>query len=97
MYFEVKGEGSPFIIADYEVFDSNIEENIIHEYYKLLHKSSDWFIPENLSSEEVVFTLSNYIYSKNTKDLKKIKYLKKLVDFRQEEIIDFILSKEGVL
>lgn len=97
MYFEVKGEGSPFIIADYEVFDSNIEENIIHEYYKLLHKSSDWFIPRNLSSEEVVFTLSNYIYSKNTKEFKKIKYLKKLVDFRQEEIIDFILSKEGVL
>ena len=97
LYFEVKGEGSAFTIANHEVFDSNIQENIIREYYKLLHKSSDWFIPQNLSSEEVVFTLSNYIYSKNNKYLKKIKYLKKLVDFRQEEIIDFILNKEGVL
>ena len=97
LYFEVKGEGSAFTIANNEVFDSNIQENIIREYYKLLHKSSDWFIPQNLSSEEVVFTLSNYIYSKNNKYLKKIKYLKKLVDFRQEEIIDFILNKEGVL
>ncbi|MDV8601428.1 hypothetical protein L3B78_10855, partial [Streptococcus pneumoniae] len=70
---------------------------IIHEYYKLLHKSSDWIIPQNLSLEEVVFTLSNYIYSKNNKYLEKIKYLKKLVDFRQEEIIDFILNKEEVL
>ncbi|HGR8351403.1 TPA: hypothetical protein ACL6L3_002024, partial [Streptococcus pneumoniae] len=81
----------------HEVFDSNIQENIIHEYYKLLHKSSDWIIPQNLSLEEVVFTLSNYIYSKNNKYLEKIKYLKKLVDFRQEEIIDFILNKEEVL
>ena len=97
LYFEVKGEGSAITIANHEVFDSNIQENIIREYYKLLHKSSDWSIPQNLSSEEVVFTLSNYIYSKNNKYLKKIKYLKKLVDFRQEEIIDFILNKEGVL
>ncbi|HHK6580507.1 TPA: hypothetical protein ACQXCH_002181, partial [Streptococcus pneumoniae] len=59
--------------------------------------SSDWIIPQNLSLEEVVFTLSNYIYSKNNKYLEKIKYLKKLVDFRQEEIIDFILNKEEVL
>ena len=97
LYFEVKGEGSAFTIANHEVFDSNIQENIIHEYYKLLHKSSDWIIPQNLSLEEVVFTLSNYIYSKNKKYLEKIKYLKKLVDFRQEEIIDFILNKEEVL